>query len=252
MPSEQKIIEHVTHLLDSEQFVTSRSVTKLLTFCVNAALAGEEESLKETTIGVFCFGRSPGYDTKLDPIVRVTARRLRAKLDLFYANEGENHGIHIVLPKGTYVPRFHSRSNQAVATEPPSEEKSTSLEPLSIVDMALIPGQNVPAEAPLPFIKESSWFRPATLGFLIFLLMSSGALVLSYDRIHEGIQAIGPLEGLSLTPNHSDTSSGTSNTGEQLPMSRQALEETPSLTTPKAVTTHGSPESVAIFAEPRL
>jgi Tol biopolymer transport system component len=98
-------------LLDSEQFSSSPSLAKFLTFCVNTTLAGEEESLKETTIGVSVFGRPPGYDTKLDPIVRVNARRLRQKLQLFYQNGGGSHEVQITIPKGTYVPKFERRAD---------------------------------------------------------------------------------------------------------------------------------------------
>src|SRR5580698_7603192 len=109
MAEREEIICHVTKLLDSEQFSSSPSLAKLLAFCVNTTLAGEQESLKETTIGVSVFGRPPGYDTKLDPIVRVNARRLRQKLELFYQTGG-SHEVQITIPKGTYVPRFERRS----------------------------------------------------------------------------------------------------------------------------------------------
>jgi hypothetical protein len=120
MAEREEIICHVSKLLDSEQFSSSPSLAKFLTFCVNTALAGEEQSLKETTIGVSVFGRPPGYDTKLDPIVRVNARRLRQKLELFYQNGGGSQEVQITFPKGTYVPRFERRTveDQPVAVTP--------------------------------------------------------------------------------------------------------------------------------------
>jgi hypothetical protein len=115
MLGRQEIIGHLTRLLESELLGASPSLAKLLSYCVNTALAGEEESLKETTIGVLCFGRTPGYDTKADPIVRVNARRLRTKLELFYEGEGRGDEIRISLPKGSYIPRFRRPAEEIVS-----------------------------------------------------------------------------------------------------------------------------------------
>ncbi|HEY4355050.1 MAG TPA: hypothetical protein VGN16_04815 [Acidobacteriaceae bacterium] len=102
----------MARLLDSPYFSGSPSIAKTLAFCVNSTLAGDESALKETTIGISCFGRDPGYDTKLDPIVRVTIRRMRKKLELFYTGEGKDESIRIVFPKGSYIPRFEDCERQ--------------------------------------------------------------------------------------------------------------------------------------------
>ena len=60
-------------------------------------------------IGVEVFDRGPSYDPRLDPIVRVEARRLRAKLLLYYEGEGKDDGLVIEFPKGTYQPVFRTR-----------------------------------------------------------------------------------------------------------------------------------------------
>jgi hypothetical protein len=54
-------------------------------------------------------GRSPSFDPKTDPIVRVEAGRLRARLGAYYQNEGKHDAILIDLPKGGYVPEFSER-----------------------------------------------------------------------------------------------------------------------------------------------
>jgi hypothetical protein len=82
---------------------------QLLNFVVDAVLHGEAEHLKETTIGVAVFGRSPDYDPKVDTIVRSQAWRLRAKLRKYYASEGANDPVVIEVPVGHYVPVFHVR-----------------------------------------------------------------------------------------------------------------------------------------------
>jgi hypothetical protein len=84
-------------------------LTQLLDFVVASTLRGEAAHLKETTIGVYVFGRSPDYDPKVDTIVRSQAWRLRAKLRKYYASEGANAPIVIEIPIGHYVPVFHVR-----------------------------------------------------------------------------------------------------------------------------------------------
>lgn len=79
--------------------------------------------LKETTIGVAVFGRSPDYDPKADTIVRSQAWRLRSKLRQYYASEGAHESIIIDLPIGHYVPTFRLRepANGDTPVEDPSE-----------------------------------------------------------------------------------------------------------------------------------
>lgn len=80
-------------------------------FVVASTLKGEAMHLKETTIGVAVFGRSPDYDPKADTIVRSQAWRLRSKLRKYYASEGANEPIVIDLPIGHYVPTFRLRES---------------------------------------------------------------------------------------------------------------------------------------------
>lgn len=93
-------------------------------FVVASTLKGEAMHLKETTIGVAVFGRSPDYDPKADTIVRSQAWRLRSKLRKYYASEGATERIIIELPIGHYVPTFRLREDAddgAAATEANSQ-----------------------------------------------------------------------------------------------------------------------------------
>ena len=80
---------------------------QLLNFVVESTLRGDASHLKETTIGVEVFGRSPDYDPKVDTIVRSQAWRLRTKLRKYYSSEGMNDPLVIDIPTGQYVPSFH-------------------------------------------------------------------------------------------------------------------------------------------------
>jgi len=84
-------------------------LTQLLDFLIASTLQGDAPHLKETTIGVSVFGRSPDYDPKVDTIVRSQAWRLRSKLRKYYASEGLHDWVVVELPVGHYVPCFHVR-----------------------------------------------------------------------------------------------------------------------------------------------
>lgn len=108
-PDAELIRKQLDRVLASPQFFRSERLRRFLRFVVEAALDGEVERLKETNIGVEVFDRNPSYDPKLEPVVRVEARRLREKLERYYASEGRDDRIVILLPKGGYVPQFQTK-----------------------------------------------------------------------------------------------------------------------------------------------
>ena len=91
----------------SPGFADAGRLAPFLRFIVERALAGEP--VKEAVIGVEVFTRPPSYDPRVDPIVRVEARRLRSRLDDYYRGPGAADPIVIQLPKGGYVPVFVPR-----------------------------------------------------------------------------------------------------------------------------------------------
>ena len=108
-PDAAEIWSAVERVLKSRALRGSNRLIELLNFVVSETLRGEATQLKETTIAVSVFKRSPDYDPKLDTIVRSQAWRLRAKLKKYYATEGADDPIVIELPIGHYVPVFHAR-----------------------------------------------------------------------------------------------------------------------------------------------
>src|SRR5690348_6460378 len=67
-------------ILASPTFADAERARKFLQFIVENALAGRGKEIKESVIAVEAFGRSPQFDPRSDPIVRVEAGRLRTKL----------------------------------------------------------------------------------------------------------------------------------------------------------------------------
>ena len=96
-------------ILSSRVFHGTKLLGRLLRFIVDQSIAGNAGSLKESVLGVDVFGRGPGFDPRMDPIVRVDARRLRSRLAEYYSTEGASDPVIIELPKGHYAPVFSGR-----------------------------------------------------------------------------------------------------------------------------------------------
>jgi adenylate cyclase len=100
-------------VLCSQALAGSDQLKRLLRLVVERTLNGQTELLKEYNLGLEVFQRPPDYDPKVDPIVRVQARRLRSKLAEYYAGEGAHDSVVIQVPKGAYVPAFEDRKPAA-------------------------------------------------------------------------------------------------------------------------------------------
>lgn len=111
MHAPSAIREQLERILNSRALSGSDQLKKLLRVTVERSLEGQADSIKEYTLGVEALGRPDTYDPKVDPIVRVQARRLRAKLEEYYAGEGASDALIIEMPKGGYVPAFHTRNS---------------------------------------------------------------------------------------------------------------------------------------------
>ena len=93
-------------LLDSPSLCNSDHLKRFLRYIVERTLAGEADQLKEYRLGVEVFGRGASFDPKIDPVVRMTARRLRRKLKECYEDGGRGVTVRIEVPKGGYAARF--------------------------------------------------------------------------------------------------------------------------------------------------
>jgi len=96
---------HVDQALSSPLFRKAERQSRFLRFVVDAALQSPEAAVKEFDIGIAVYGRRSDYDPRTDPIVRVEAARLRARLREYY-EVTPPEVIRIDIPKGGYVPLF--------------------------------------------------------------------------------------------------------------------------------------------------
>jgi Tol biopolymer transport system component len=107
----ERVRAQLDRILASVAFAEAERASRVLRFVVTCALDGRADQIKESVIGVEVLGRSPSFDPKTDPIVRVEAGRLRARLNSYYLNEGNGDTIQIAMPKGGYVPEFSERAS---------------------------------------------------------------------------------------------------------------------------------------------
>jgi hypothetical protein len=156
--------EQVERLLQNPYFSHSRRFPMFLRFVVRHTLAGQADALKERTLGIEIFGRSPDYDTSSDPIVRVTAAEIRKRIAQYYQELGHDEEIRVSLPAGSYVPQFHWPQVPPLATSATGME----LDPLALVPAHV----EIVASAPdTPPARKQKW-----TAFAIVVLLICGAL----------------------------------------------------------------------------
>jgi serine/threonine-protein kinase len=104
----------VARIVASAAFRNSPRHCRFLDYLVTHALRGEGSRLKEMTLGIEVFDRRAStFDPQQDTIVRVEARRLRARLARYYREEGATSLIEIALPIGSYRTVVHRRQSAA-------------------------------------------------------------------------------------------------------------------------------------------
>lgn len=125
-------------VLGGRTFAGADRLSRFLRFIVERTLAGHGDELKEYLLGVEVFDRTDAFDPRLDTIVRVEARRLRARLADYYRDEGAADEIVIDLPKGAYVPAFTRRAASTPGVDPtpgvgptPGVEPAVQIETMS-------------------------------------------------------------------------------------------------------------------------
>jgi len=100
------VLEELQAILSSGAFASSKRGQQFLQYIVEESLAGRGHLLKERSIGVELFSRSPSYDTGNDSVVRVAAGDVRQRLKEYQEHEGTSRTVLIDLPLGSYVPEF--------------------------------------------------------------------------------------------------------------------------------------------------
>ena len=122
-------------LLAHDLFARSERMGRFLRLAVERTLEGRADELKEYLVGVEVFDRKQSYDPRMDPIVRVEARRLRSKLKAYYEGDGCCDPIVIEFLRGSYAP--HIREAAEVPAGPPPAAQT------GVITAAVLPFLNL-------------------------------------------------------------------------------------------------------------
>lgn len=104
----------------SPHFKHSLRCSSFLDYVVRKKIEGRQDQLKERTIGIEVFNRSPEYDLNTDPIVRAVANDVRKRLTQYYYEPEHQDELRIELHPGSYIPEFKSIPPRVSGLEAPA------------------------------------------------------------------------------------------------------------------------------------
>lgn len=124
LSAEERVLveDQLGRILASPLFSQSKRYAPFLRYVVEKTLEGQEDTLKERTLGVEIFGRAPDYDSNNDPVVRVTAGEVRKRIAQYYHDVAHQNELWLDLPTGTYVAQFRrapANEENGAASKPP-------------------------------------------------------------------------------------------------------------------------------------
>jgi hypothetical protein len=130
-------------------------LSDFLLYICDRHLRDQPSQLTEQRIGVKVFGRSEGYNSNDDNIVRNYARMLRKRVDEYFATEGREEEWILEIPRGGYAPVFSARTDATPARRAATQSPVTSLEGLTAATSSRdqpapeqsLPDPSVPDEA---------------------------------------------------------------------------------------------------------
>lgn len=108
-PNEQQMRDALDRVLSSAAFADANRLKSFLKYIVEETLGGRGSGIRAKTIASDVYGRRPEDGAEQEAIVRVDAGRLRRRLDVFYADEGNAAPVRIHVLPGGYLPTFELR-----------------------------------------------------------------------------------------------------------------------------------------------
>jgi hypothetical protein len=157
-------LDQLERLLQSQTLAGSESLRGLLQYVVLKAMGDQATHLKEYTIATEVFGRSGDFDARTDSVVRVQAKRLRAKLQEYYETEGKSDKVLIEIPKGHYSVTF------SLAPGTPADDLVRDTEERTSQSSAG-PSSNID--------NEKTWRMALTLGVIVLAI---GVVILTISN----------------------------------------------------------------------
>jgi adenylate cyclase len=100
----QEVEQQLQRIFRSPVFRRSERLTRFLSYSVQEGLNGGADKVHEYTIALEVFDKSTDFDSRIDPVVRVEAGRLRAKIREYYATSGIHDGLFVGIRDRGYLP----------------------------------------------------------------------------------------------------------------------------------------------------
>ena len=166
----EKVRQQVERICQSHVLEQCELLKAFLRYVVDESLEHPGTQPKEYTIATEVFGRDQTFDSRNDAVVRVQARRLRAKLCEYYTADGRDDRILIELPKGHYIPTFtHMHSDKGLAKALGNGHETPVEASVSVIDSA----------PPVSYSYAGKWTR-VTIAALTILCLGLGLAALYY------------------------------------------------------------------------
>lgn len=172
----------------SGPFSKSERLSSFLLHICELEIQGRAAELSEKEIGHSVFRLPIDYDPSADGIVRSHASRLRRRLEMYYMREGREERVRIVIPRGSYQPRFERvEQSSTVALTVQSEiavlaENDSGVESFSPEGSLLEKGhENADLLNPLEVSSRAIPWRHMVAAFIVVGLITT---VLLYRHFH--------------------------------------------------------------------
>ena len=154
----------------SSEFQKATRLREFLLYVCQKTLTNRKDEVHEQLIAVEVFGRPTDYNPADDNIVRVEARELRRRLDIYFLTEGRGEQLRIRIPKGSYIPRFEPNYDGGTSRDSSSPASREAANRPSVPSLLRGAGW-------LPPIRNVSKSFKAPLSILVLGLLAMGLFV---------------------------------------------------------------------------
>ncbi|HUO28737.1 MAG TPA: hypothetical protein VMU80_05955 [Bryobacteraceae bacterium] len=161
----------VHRILSSRHLLKAPQLRDILLYLARRTLNDDATGISEQEIGCKVLGRRPDFNPNEDNIVRVQVRRLRSKLEEYFASDGSDEPTVLTIPKGAYLLCF--------------EPRVLHIEPQAV---RRIPPANILAHAPVQPADSQPSFRRWTVILATLLVTALGLTSLILWRQREALK----------------------------------------------------------------
>lgn len=170
----------------------SQLLSDFLLHIVDRSIRGRTDQITEQQIGVLVFGRTEDYNSNDDNIVRSYARKLRKRIDEYFATEGRDEPLRLEIPRGGYTPIFFELErapseadasiddSHAAASEVEADTQRLTYKP---IERAPINAESLANVAVAPQERIAGRFTSGMLfALLVGLMLGAGVMLLFFRR----------------------------------------------------------------------